>query len=391
MTDVDRDLVIELTRQMIRMRSVNPPGDERQVAEYLAGIATENGLEAEIQPLDEGRANCLIRLPGGDAPDLVFTGHLDVVPPGEQAWDHDPFGADLTDGRIYGRGSADMKGGVAAILAAMIGLQRAAFRPAGDVVLAATAGEEAGLYGARAMVEQHSLDGAGYLVVAEPSDLDVFVAEKGVLWMQVHYYGRTAHGSMPWLGVNAVSAMARLIPVLESYPFSFEESPSLGEPTLSVNIIDGGNKTNVVPDHCRIVLDMRTVPSQDHALLIEAVRRRAEEVAATSSGEIRVDITVDQDDGSVETDPEEPLVEALAASVAAVTGRQPRIGGVTYATDAAVLVPGFEIPMVICGPGAPGMAHQPDEYVEVEQLVEATAVYADLARRLLNDSETLRQ
>jgi succinyl-diaminopimelate desuccinylase len=276
-----------------------------------------------------------------------------------------------------------MKGGVASILTAMIALKRSHFRPAGDIVLAATAGEEAGLYGARAMVARGSLTGAGYLVVAEPSDLDIFVAEKGVLWLDVHYYGRTAHGSMPWLGVNAISAMARLIPRLEEYPFPYEESPSLGKPTLSVNIIGGGNKTNVVPDHCHIVLDMRTVPSQDHASLIEDVRRTAEDVARETSAEMQVNIQVDQNDGPVETDPEEPLVAALAESVGAVTGRSPRIGGVTYATDAAVLGPGFQIPMVVCGPGAPGMAHQPDEYVEIAQLAQAADIYTDLARRLL--------
>jgi succinyl-diaminopimelate desuccinylase len=383
MTNVDRDLVVELTRRMIGMRSVNPPGDERPVAEYLVDVAGRHGLQAELQPLDEGRANCLVRLPGGDAPSLVFSGHLDVVPPGEQPWDHDPFGADVENGRIYGRGSADMKGGVASILAAMIGLQKAGFRPSGDVVLAATAGEEAGLYGAKAMVDGRSLAGAGHLVVAEASNLNVFVAEKGVLWMDVHYYGRTAHGSMPWLGVNAVSAMARLIPVLESYPFHFEESPSLGSPTLSVNMIDGGNKTNVVPDHCRIVLDMRTVPSQNHQELVAEVRRQAEAVAQSVSGEVRVDITVDQDNRAVETDPHLPLVEALVASVRSVTGRQPELRGVTYATDGAVLAPGFDIPMMICGPGTPGIIHQPDEYVEIEQLVQATAIYADLSRRLL--------
>ena len=153
-------------------------------------------------------------------------------------------------------------------------------------------------------------------------------------------------------------------------------------------MIDGGNKTNVVPDHCRIVLDMRTVPSQDHAVLIEEVRQQAEEVARTVSDELRVDITVDQDNEPVETADDLPLVRAVVASVADVTGRKPGVGGVTYATDAAALAPGFDIPMVICGPGESGIIHQPDEYVEIEQLVQATAVYGDLARRMLAGEET---
>jgi succinyl-diaminopimelate desuccinylase len=333
--------------------------------------------------LEPNRANVLGRLPGSGDGHLVLTGHLDVVPPGGQAWEHDPFGAEMVDGRIYGRGSADMKGGVAAMVAALAALKAAGFQPSADVILAATCGEEAGMLGAGAMVKNGSLSGSRYLVVGEPSDLEVFIGEKGVLWFDVVAYGRTAHGSMPWLGINAVSFLARLIPQLEAYPFPWQESALLGGPTVSVNKIGGGNKTNVVPDVARMTIDMRTVPSQSHEDILREVSTLAEREAAQFHPDLRVEIEVENDKRPIETDPGERLVDAVVAAATAVRGATPQVGGVTYGTDAAYLAPGYGIPMVICGPGAPGMAHQPDEWVAVEQLVQAAEIYVGVAQRLL--------
>lgn len=382
---VDRDLVINLTQELIRFPSVNPPGNEQKVAEFLGGRMADLGLEVELQPIEENRANVIGRLRGGGSGSghLVYTGHLDVVPPGGQEWEHAPFAADRVDGRIYGRGSADMKGGVAAIVAGVAALAGSRFRPSGDIIIACTAGEEAGMLGARAMVERRSLEGSRYLVVAEPSDLNVFIGEKGVLWLRIRALGRTAHGSMPSLGVNAVSCMARLIPRLEEYPFPWQESPLLGKPTLSVNVITGGNKTNVVPDLCELEVDMRTVPGQDHQEILRMVRSMAQEVARGYNPDVRMEVEIDNDKSSLETERSEPLVEAAVQTVRRVSGTAPEVGGVAFGTDAAYLGPGFNIPMIICGPGAPGMAHQPDEYVEVEQLVQAAQIYAELAQKLL--------
>ncbi|GAC1628742.1 MAG: ArgE/DapE family deacylase [Chloroflexota bacterium] len=379
---IDRDLVIGLTRDLVRFRSVNPPGDEQPVAEFLAARMKDLGMESELQIIDDGRANVVGRLKGSGDGHLVFTGHLDVVPPGGQEWRHPPFDADMVDGRIYGRGSCDMKGGVAAIVAAASALIVAGFRPRADFIVAATAGEEAGMIGAQAMVERASLRGSRYLVVAEPSDLDVFVAEKGVLWLTIRALGKTAHGSMPWLGVNAVSFMSRLIARLEEYPFTYDESELLGKPSLSVNVISGGNKTNVVPDVCEIEVDMRTVPSQNNQQVVDAARDLAEDMARDFHPDLRIEIEIGQDKQSLETDRGEHLVGTMIQAVTDVRGA-PRVGGVTYGTDAAALGPGFNIPMVICGPGAQGMAHQPDEYVEVEQLVQAAEIYAHVAQTLL--------
>lgn len=382
-TQIDAGDVVRLTQDLVRFPSVNPPGNEEEVARFLGAYMRDAGLNVEIQQLEDQRANVIGRIPGEGEGHLVFTGHLDVVPPGGQEWRHGPFNADLADERIYGRGACDMKGGVAAIVAAMAALAREGFKPKADIIAACTAGEEAGMIGALAMVERASLAGSRYLVVAEPSGLDVFIGEKGVLWVTVRALGQTAHGSMPELGVNAVSYMARLISRLEEYPFPWEQSELLGAPTLSVNVISGGNKVNVVPDMCEMEVDMRSVPGQDHGAIVASIRRIADEVAQEYSPKITIELEVTNDKQSLETDRAEHLVEATIASATAVRGEPPIVGGVTFGTDAAYLGPGFGIPMVICGPGLPSMAHQPDEYVDTYQLAQAAEIYMDLSRRLL--------
>lgn len=380
---VDRDHVVNLTRDLIRFKTVNPPGNEQPVAEFLQGMLVDLGFEVELQPVGPNRANLIARLPGRSSGHLVFTGHVDVVAPGELPWNHGPFDAEVEDGRVYGRGSVDMKGGVAAMVSAAVALARAGFKPEADLILAVTCGEETGLIGARTMAEQRSLEGSRWLVVTEPSDLNVFIAHKGILWVDVRAYGRTAHGSMPSLGVNAVSYMARLIARLEEYPFSYEESPLLGNPTLSVNVIQGGNKTNVVPDFSTVSIDMRTVPSQRHETIVEDLRRVADEVARDFGPELRVEVETINNAEGVETPSGDHLIEEMVQAITDVRGQRPTVGGVVYTTDASVLKPAFDLPTVICGPGTPGMAHQPDEWVAIDQLDQAAQIYASLAVRLL--------
>lgn len=378
------DLAIAITRDLIRIPTVNPPGNELPAAQYLADVMESLGLDVTIQEIEPNRANVIGRLKGRRNGHLVLSGHIDVVPPGEQPWERNPFSADMDDTYIYGRGSTDMKSGVGAIVAALGRLKAEGFQPEADVIAAISYGEEAGLVGAEGIVERRALEGAHYLLVAEPTDLDVYIAEKGTCWTIARFLGRTAHGARPDLGANAVSAMARLIPRLEANPFPYTESPLLGHPTVSVNVIRGGNKTNVVPDLCEIEVDMRTVPGQDLTEIVASMERMGNEIAREYGPHMRFEVEPLHQMLAVETSPDHHLVGAAIAAVRAVTGRTPKIGGVPYATDAACLGPGFAIPMVICGPGDTSMLHQPDERVLIRELVEATDIYCDLAQRLLS-------
>jgi succinyl-diaminopimelate desuccinylase len=365
----------------VRFDTVNPPGNEEPAIRRLGEFLEQAGIVVEYQRLSENRLNLVARIRGSRSGHLVLCGHIDVVHPGAGSWEVEPFGGVITDGRLIGRGSADMKGGVAAMAQAMADLAGEHFQPKADLILAVTAGEEVDMAGAKLLSSTDLLSGASRIVIGEPTSLDVFRAEKGVFWTRVTAHGRTAHGSMPNLGVNAISFMARLIIRLEEYPFAFEPSDVLGNPTISVNVIDGGVKTNVVPDRCRAEIDMRLVPGQSRADVLGRLKALMEEIRAEIP--VRTEVDILQDVPAVETPADDELVQATASIVNEVSGKKPTIGGVSYGTDGAIIAPSLGASMVIVGPGAPEQAHQPNEYVKIEELESAVEIYKGLARRLL--------
>jgi succinyl-diaminopimelate desuccinylase len=381
---IDEERLFGMLSELVRLRTVNPPGDERPAAERVAGWLDEWGFETTLVPYGEGRAHVVGRLRGeGSVPGLLLSGHLDVVPPGEVPWRHDPFGAVVEEGILYGRGSCDMKGGVAALLAAAAAAALSGNRPRGDLVVACSADEEAGCRGADALVEEPLFEGIGSVIIAEPSDLQLFVAEKGAFWLEVTLYGQTAHGSMPARGENAITAMADFIAGMgDRFPGSRAPDPLLGRATMNVGTIAGGVKINVVPDRCAVALDMRTVPGDDHTAIRAEVEARLARIAANRP-RLRWEVETLIDRAPVACPADTALAASLRAAVTAETGTPPTTGGVPYFTEACVFVPRLGIPMVICGPGDPTLAHQPDEHVPLAQVARAARVYLRVLRELL--------
>ena len=375
--------VVSLCRDLVRFKSVNPPGDELEIAEYVAGVLREAGLTAEVIPHTPTRASVLARLKGsGEMPALLYTGHLDVVPVGAEEWLHDPFGGEVVEGRLWGRGSTDMKGGDAAMITAAKVLAAANLPLKGDLILAITAGEEGEQLGATELAARPDLAPVQAVVVAEPSYNDVYVAEKGVCWLKITTHGKTAHGSMPHLGQNAIMMMIALLTELDSLAVPYEEHPLLGRFTRSINTIAGGVATNVVPDQCVVTIDQRTVPGQDH----HAMPRQVEELISDLGRRLpdfRASVEVINDRIPVATSPEDPVVQRFYDVVAEVAGERPVPKGVNYYTDAVVFAPALKAPMIICGPGDAKLAHQPNEYVEVEKMVEAAKIFTLAAAQLL--------
>ena len=204
---VREDALVALCSRLVQIRSVNPPGGELAIAEHVARVLAAGGIPAELIPHGPDRASVLARIRGrGAAPNLLYSAHLDTVPVGAdaEAWLHDPFGGEVADGKVWGRGAADMKGGLAAMVAAALALAEAGTSLAGDLILAFTAGEEVDCIGAHAVAQRTDLAPVGAIVLSEPSSNDLFVAEKGALQVELTTYGQTAHGSMPELGRNAV-------------------------------------------------------------------------------------------------------------------------------------------------------------------------------------------
>lgn len=378
--------ILELAQALVRTNSINPPGYEQEVANCIAGWAKQSRLESEIQLVSPGRANVLVRLPGqGVAPTLVYCGHLDTVPLGEAAWDHEPLDAEVSEGRLWGRGSVDMKGGVAAMLGALAALRRAEVQLPGDLLFVGTADEEVDFFGSREFAANAGMDGAGWLIIGEPTNLDLVPAHRGVLWLEVTTYGKSAHGSMPHLGINAVVHMAELIQALSSARLSGPPHPLLPPPTLSVNTVAGGDRINVIPDLCRASIDIRTVPGQDHGEVLATLQQVVAGLADRVPG-FRADFRILTDRQPVETPLDEPLLRAGQHVARQVLGRQAGVRGVSYCTDASILQPAGKVPTLIFGPGDERLAHQRDEYVEVEALLAAYRFYAELPFKVFGQS-----
>jgi succinyl-diaminopimelate desuccinylase len=361
---------VELTRQLIRFDTVNPPGRERACAAFLAELLTDAGFDAALKPLGPDRASLVARRGRADAgPALVFTGHIDVVPLGSRPWQHDPFGAEIVDGRLYGRGSSDMKAGVAAFVAAAVAeADRLDGGP--GVTLIITAGEETGCDGAAALAAEGKLDPGGALVVAEPTANLPNVGHKGALWLKAVTTGTTAHGSMPDEGDNAVYKAARVVTRLSDFDFNVARHPVLGKPTLNVGTLKGGLNINSVPDRAEIEVDIRTIPGVDHARLQSALEGYMGENVAL---EVLVDLP------GVWTAPDLPWAARAAAIAGKVTGQPAATRTATYFTDASVLTPALGgVPTLILGPGEPTQAHKVDEWCAVARIGEAVEIYRAL-------------
>jgi succinyl-diaminopimelate desuccinylase len=367
--------VVAICQDLIKIRSINPPGDELTIAKYCADFLSNIGFEVELIQHSTTRASVLACLRGsGQVPGVLVCGHLDTVPVGAITWKHEPLGGEIIDGKIWGRGASDMKGGIAAILASAYGLVKSNFSPRGDLWVGLTAGEETDFLGALEISKHREVLPLQVLLIPEPSSNEIFLAQKGALWLEIEMEGKTAHGSMPDLGVNTVESMAQFIYRLKSLDFSFKPHPLLDTCTAAVTTMHGGEKINVIPDECRTTIDIRTMPGQNHQDILEQIQNLLHNIEESTPG-LKSKMRILKDYAAVETDFKNPFVKPIHAAASTVLGTEVPIKGVRFFTDSAVLTPAWDVPMVLCGPGHAEMAHQPDENVEISLLEQSVEIY----------------
>lgn len=374
----DDDLV-GLLQAVIRHPTEDPPGREIELARYVHAWLEARGVSSAIDEFAPGRANVLGRVAGAGAlPALVFSAHLDTMPAGEGEWTHAPFAGEIADGRVYGRGAADMKGGLAAMMEAARRVAADAAGLRGDLLLALSAGESSRCLGARRFVSTGVLAGAGAMLVSEPSGLRVLVAEKGALWLRLTAAGRPGHASgaegSSGAGDNAIVKLVDALERLRATALPGEAHPLLGRASLAIGTIRGGRAVNLTPDAAEAEVDIRYPPSTDAQTILEAVR------AAAGGG---VGLEVIDDKPPLEVSADHPFVTACLEACRGVLGDVPAPGGVSYFSDANVLCPALGIPRAIIGPGALGMSGQRDEHVEIAKLEAAAEIFERLARRWL--------
>lgn len=365
---------IELTKKIVRMNTINPPGDEEACAQHLGALLEGAGFKVQYHKMGDKRANLVARIGGSaDKGPLCFTGHIDTVPLGAATWRKDPFAGETDAGRLYGRGTSDMKCGVAAFVAASIALAPKLSRTAG-LELVITAGEETGCQGAFELANtQGALGRAGAVVVGEPTSNFPFVGHKGAFWLHARTHGVTAHGSMPEKGENAVYKAAKALNALEKFRFSNPPHTLMGQASLNVGTIHGGLNINSVPDEAVIAIDIRSVPTSRHA----DIRAQLERVLGN---DVELETLLDLE--PVYTEPDNPWIQQVFDVMTPLLGSRPDIKVATYFTDAAALNIAYGFPpTIILGPGEPHMAHQTDEYCVIDRVPTAVAAYEDIARR----------
>jgi succinyl-diaminopimelate desuccinylase len=386
---VDPDELIALTRELVRIPSVVRPGEagatEAAVADHVEQWFRQEGFDVEVQPVAPGRPNVLAVL--GDraaGPTLLLEGHTDVVTEGDPAhWSHPPFGADLVDGRIYGRGAADMKSGLAAAMIAAAALKRSGARLGGRLVVGALVDEEGDMLGVKHLVRSPLGRELTAAIICEPEQNELCLEQRGVVWARVTARGRMAHGAMPEAGVNPIVALAALVheaPRLERRLRALcARSRYLRPPTVTPTVIaapvKGVPQSNVIPALAQATLDVRLTPGPE----VDAVSKEIDE-ACRRAADACPGATVDWEpiNGfrvATRVDKSEPLVRAMARAVRRATGQAPRYGGVPGSTDGTILRMELGIPIVTCGPGNRLIPHQVDEYVEVGELVDAARIY----------------
>jgi succinyl-diaminopimelate desuccinylase len=393
---VDDAAVVELTRVLVRTRSVHDPA--RGDGEAAAAAVVEQqmrswGWPVTVVEVAPGRPNVVAVVDGGGGagPTLMFEGHTDVVTEGDPAsWSVDPFGAELTDGRIWGRGSADMKAGVAAMLHAVRALQLGGPFP-GRVVVAVLVDEEGLMLGAKHFAASwRSLVGGEIdgVIVGEPEGGEVCAVAKGAIRLRLELTGSMAHGAMPQHARNPITVAAEIVRALADVEAGLQSRygthEHLGPAYVTPTVLVAGDtdQINVIPARATLCLDVRTVPGVDHEALVREVAAAARGVADPVG--VRVEVVVVDDRPPVDTARDHPVVVALAAAHEAVTGSPPTYGGVPGATDGTILARDADLATVVYGPGGKWIAHQADEFVEVADVLLATRVYVEAARRFLN-------
>jgi len=397
---ISADEVVELTRALVRIPSVYRPGEtganEAEVASFVEGWFRREGLPVEVQEVAPGRPNVLswIGEKGPGRRCLLLEGHTDVVTEGDAAeWTWPPFGGELRDGRIYGRGAADMKSGLAAAMVTLAAFKRAGVTPAGKLVVGALVDEEDGMIGVRHLVKTpagRELDAA---IICEPEENELCLEQRGVVWARIRARGHMAHGAMPEAGANPITALGALlreVPALEKQLRKLcQKSRHLKPPTVTPTIVQGpprgvgAPQSNVIPALAEMTLDVRLTPGIDAEGMrgeLEALCRKAE--AAVPGVKLEWE-PVNAFRLATSVDKAEPIAQAMMHGVRKATGQAPRYGGVPGSTDGTILRMELGIPIVTCGPGNRLIPHQVDEYVEVRELVEAAKIYAASALKYL--------
>lgn len=371
---INLDKVIEDTQQLIRIDSQNPGIQESQATEWVGNRLSEMGLEPELQNVESGRENIIAAIPGDSSvPRLVLLAHLDTVPIGG-GWTEDPLGGEIKDGLIFGRGSCDMKGGVAISLGLMEALQKKKAGISGDVVFVGTVDEEApDMLGAQKLVSDGLIRPDDQVLALEPTGTRLRIAQMGLRWLRVNVTGRMAHAGRAHLGIDSAHVMARIVDTLKNEVAALKhEDAILGRPRFTCGTFHAGVATNVVPPSAEAFFDMRIVPPMSIEDVIPMVSDVGNRVIAEFPGATFDVNPLGAPRPPVRASDESKIVSALRASYEIQTGKTMPFGGddghEAYTDSSMVAALTGSKSCTVFGPGSTDKAHTADEFVPIADL-----------------------
>ncbi len=394
---IDRDELIKLTQDLVRIDSVIRPetgGTERNVVAYIVNWARkELHLEPLVQEVAPGRQNIVITIDSGQpGPCLMIEGHTDVVSEGDRSsWSYDPFGAQIVDGKLYGRGSCDMKAGDAIALLIAKAFRNTKEPWIGKIRLGLVCDEEGMMIGIKHFITSGQADDVDACLVPEPEENNLCISMKGAIRAVVKVHGKMAHGAMPLSGINPNTRLARIILAFEAFEAEEKQrcgnDPFLGLPSITFTVIQSpppGSpaQLNVMPAEAVGYIDIRTTLAQNHDRLREQLRGIISGLAA-SDPDFHADIEFIEDRPVVGISKEEPIAALSAQAYRDIVGKEPIWNGVPGATDGTFLSAWKKIPCLVNGPGPRLIPHHINEYVEVDELYECARIYALTASRYL--------
>ncbi|MBG0738226.1 M20 family metallopeptidase [Paeniglutamicibacter antarcticus] len=377
--------LVDLTSRLVAAGGENPGGTEEGTVAVLQASCRDAGLETSTAAVAPGRPNFTAVLPGGNSPGFLFLGHSDVVPAGA-GWEHPPFDPIVRAGRLYGRGSTDMKGGLAAVVIALKALKEAHVQLPGDVALACTVDEEDLGLGIRAFTASASAGTYDACVVAEPTDLTVVIGCRGDSYLELTVTGRSAHSGRPADGRNAIDAAAGILLLIRADQEQLQrtQDPLLGAGSWNTGLIHGGTGTSMVAAECALSIDRRLMPDEDAGMILTQLMERIEGSGLTGDGiSVRGGIAMEMP--GFRTPVDHPLVRGAVAAVReGCAGAEPDesnpdpvVGGWSAACDGGFIARDLGVPTIVLGPGGLNdQAHQINESVRIADLAVAARAYA---------------
>lgn len=380
---VDNQYVIRLSQELIKIPSHRGcEGHERRIGEFLAEELERAGLEVSLQNVIDDRFNVIARVCGEEkGQSLMLTGHLDTVPASEKQ--PDPFAATIRENRIYGRGASDMKGALAAMTAAMKAVSESKARLKGDLLLAGVIGEETTSEGTTHLVRNGPK--TSFAINGEPTNMELIIAHKGAVLIQVAAKGKAAHCDTPWLGINSIEKMSKIVlAISEQLPRELKRKTHrlIGSPTINIGSIQGGGwPYTTVPEDCKIVIITGLLPGEKKESVLPIYEKIVTELQREDP-ELQADIDVvpietipEAYNLPFETDESAVIVRSVENSAQKVLGRKPRVTGAGYWCDASILSYAG-VQTVIFGPGEVECAHSATEYVQIDHLLDSARIYA---------------